>query len=100
MKNYPTITIEAQDYGWRIKCWEITEGESEELGAASEANDHDKVLGIIAGLIIEWNCTDREGNELPTTVEGLKRIPRSVLTEIITGMAAGKATMDPNSATA
>lgn len=100
MNNYPTITVEAPNYGWRIKCWEISEGESEELGAASATGDHDGVLDIIAGLIIEWNCTDRTGNPLPKTREGLKMMPKSVLTEIITGMAAGKATMDPNSATA
>ena len=96
MAEYPTINIEVPAYGWKIKCWEINERESEEIARASEANDNDSVLKVIAGLIVEWNCTDRNGKELDKTVEGLKYIPKSVLEAIIGGLGSGKAGLDPN----
>ena len=96
MANYPTINIEVPAYGWKIKCWEITERESEELVKASEANDNDRTLEVIAGLIIEWNCTDRNGNQLERSAAGLKEVPKSVLEAIINGLGSTKATMDPN----
>lgn len=95
MNNYPTIDITVENYGWNIKCYEISERESEEIAKASENNDNDGILKVLAGLIIEWNATDRNGNVLPKTADGLKNIPQSVLSAIITGLASGQATLDP-----
>lgn len=96
---YPTINIEVKGYDWHIKCYEITERESEELMKAGETNDNDATLAVIASLIIEWDCTDRQGNPLPRTAEGLKNVPKSVLEAIINGIGNGQATLDPKAET-
>ena len=96
---YPTINIEVKGYNWHVKCYEISERESEEIQRASENGDNDAILAVIAGLIIEWDCTDRNGNLLSRTAEGLKDVPKSVLTAIIHGMRSGQATLDPKAET-
>lgn len=96
---YPTIDIEIKGYNWHVKCYEISEREGEELQKAGEANDNDATLAVIAGLIIDWDCTDRQGYPLPKTAEGLKDVPKSVLEAIINGIGSGRASLDPKAET-
>ena len=96
---YPTINIEIKGYDWHIKCYEINEREGEEFGEATRAQDNERLLRVLAGLIVEWDCTDRDGSPLPKTAEGLKRVPKSVLEAIIKGIGSGQVGLDPKAET-
>lgn len=96
---YPTINIEVKGYDWHIKCYEINEREGEEFGEATKAQDNERLLKVLAGLIVEWDCTDRDGNPLPKTVEGLKHLPQSAMSALITGVAGGEVGLDPKAET-
>lgn len=96
---YPTIDIEVKGYDWHIKCYEINEREGEEFGEATKAQDNERLLRVLAGLIVEWDCTDRDGSPLPRTVEGVRKLPKSVLEAIIKGVGNGEVGLDPKAET-
>jgi hypothetical protein len=89
MVDYPfTLTLRISHYGWTVKVYEPTFDEMEAL---------DKILNVPAGVIVDyqalqeifvkwlqsWDCTDRQGNPLPCNLEGIKKLPPSVLFKMV-----------------
>lgn len=55
-------------------------------------NDVERTLRALSMMIISWNLTDENGKELPITLENIKKLEITDVTELInaTSFGAGK----------
>ena len=77
--TYLIKEVAIPDYGWTVKFYEPTYGEIAELRKSS---DEDKVRQALSTIVVSWDCTDRKGDALPVTVEGMAKLPVRVLLSI------------------
>ena len=70
------------EYGWEAELYEPTTGEEQQLIETYDKKDQ-KFPEVIAPLIKSWNFTDRQGNPLSITPEGVSKVPRPVLFSLV-----------------
>lgn len=76
MTEYFTRKETIPDYGWSITVYDPTVAELENFQKLSLGTvKWEEVDRILLSLIKEWGCTDRAGNVLPVTPEGMAQIP-------------------------
>lgn len=78
---YPTRKITVPNYGWTVEVLEASLYELDEL--KSFASDEKAFPEKLMSFIKSWDCKDKQGNELPVTVEGLRKLPQSAAWFII-----------------
>ena len=76
---YYTQEVKIAEYGWTVKFYEPTYGE---VSALSNAASQDAIREMLPNLIVEWDCTGRDGSVLPKTKEGIEQLPARVVVAI------------------
>ena len=87
---WPTFTVTVPEYdNWEAKIYELSVEEITTFEAATSESNLFTMAESLLPSIVSWNFTDREGNEIPVTTEGLRKIPLRALKALITRMLAG-----------
>ena len=85
--SWPTNTIKIEGYpGWEFTYMDLSVQEVEEFGDAIEEGSAVKSLHIILPAIKSWTFTDRNGDDIPITKEGLGLLPMPVVMKMYQGV--------------
>ena len=74
-----TRRFKVPNYDWEIELFEPTTGEWVKLSDSYNERNWTEVHKALAPMVKSWNCTDRTGNALPITVEGVSNLPLTVI---------------------
>ncbi len=86
-ESYPfTIELKISHYNWTVKIYEPTLDEYEAMLQALKDGERKTLEQTMSGLLQSWDCTDRKGQPLPCNLEGIKQLPGSVFSKMITSL--------------
>ena len=81
---WPTTAIEIEKYEWTIDVYDLEVGEVEALETlfSDDARKIEDLRSVLYKVIASWNCKDRQGNDIPVSLEGLEKLPGPVLSDL------------------
>lgn len=82
MGEYFTRDIKIPRYNWVITVFEPTLQELVDVQDKYNKQEWPAVASRMFTLIKKWDCTDRNGENLPLTEEGMKKLPITVFTSL------------------
>ncbi len=83
---YPTRSLKVPKYNWTVEAYSPTVGEVDALQNAYKSGDWTKVKQIWSTLIVKWDCTNRQGQPLPVSSEGIDQLPMDALKTLTTAL--------------
>ena len=96
-----TRTFTVPNYNWQIELFEPTTGEWVKLSDSYNDRNWPEVHKALTPMVKQWDCTDRAGNVLPITVEGVAQLPLTVIRwlglELDAALAADSKPKNPSS---
>ena len=75
---WPTKTLIFEEYpGWEVEILPLSVRDVDEIGnsKAEGGSTIDAYTSVVLPVIKRWNFTDKEGEELPISQEGIKKAP-------------------------
>jgi hypothetical protein len=87
MKPWPKRVVTVPEYDCTIKFYDPTIAQLNAIDVARKAKDEEKVKALVMELVCEWDAIDKNGQPVPTTVEGLNQsLPPLFLGTIVDGI--------------
>ena len=82
---WPTKTLTFEEYpGWEVEIIPLSVRDIDEIGNSKEnTSTLDTYTSVVLPVIKSWNFTDRDGEELPVSEEGIRKAPIVLINGIL-----------------
>ena len=80
MNAWPTYKVEIEGYeGWYADMYDFSVGEVDKFEEAMQSEVLSDIAYALLPSVKYWTFTDREGNRVDVSAEGMKEIPMRVI---------------------
>ena len=83
MGTWVTREVKIQEYGWIVKMRDASRKELMILNESDASKDIMPILRVLEGLIVEWDVTTRDGEQMAIYAESMLDLPNQVIAELL-----------------